>query len=522
MNRGLPENEYLATCLREARQVAKDDIIKSAELERATREKLTKANYLQEVIRGWYLLTTPLGAGTTTLWYGSFWSFLKHYLSDRFGDDGYCLSAESSLDLYASQNYIPSQVVILTKKKTNATVNLLYGTSLLLYTDPNFPDDRVEHDGINVFPLARAIVSLRPSYFTSQSVNAQIALKLVSIVDLSRALLSQNSQVASSRIVSAYRAMQFNENANRLEKDLDSIGISIKSENPFDDRKIIFDKSMKANAPAALRVEGLIKKMRDTVVDIFPKGDGDLKNKSTLQIIEKIYNEDAYHSLSIEGYQVTKELIAKVATNNFRPEINEEDKEQRNALAAKGYYDCFKSVYESVRKVIDGENAGKVFYDDLQTWYRHLFTPMVQAGILNAGDLAGYRNQPIYIKGSSHVPPNSSAVLDCMHVLEDFLCNEKEASARAVLGHFFLGYIHPYRDGNGRISRFLMNLNLISGGYNWTVIRVTRRKQYLAALEAASSSYDIEPFTRFILEEIKHWKGIVSEMEISSSSENGG
>ncbi|MCB0407570.1 MAG: hypothetical protein KDD34_05145, partial [Bdellovibrionales bacterium] len=67
-----------------------------------------------------------------------------------------------------------------------------------------------------------------------------------------------------------------------------------------------------------------------------------------------------------------------------------------------------------------------------------------------------------------------------------------------------------------------MNLNLISGGYNWTVIRVTRRKQYLAALEAASSSYDIEPFTRFILEEIKHWKGIVSEMEISSSSENGG
>ncbi|MCB0411821.1 MAG: hypothetical protein KDD22_04805, partial [Bdellovibrionales bacterium] len=65
-----------------------------------------------------------------------------------------------------------------------------------------------------------------------------------------------------------------------------------------------------------------------------------------------------------------------------------------------------------------------------------------------------------------------------------------------------------------------MNLNLISGGYNWTVVRVTKRKQYLAALEAASSSYDIEPFTRFIIEEMKHWKKIETEMELDSEGEN--
>lgn len=28
---------------------------------------------------------------------------------------------------------------------------------------------------------------------------------------------------------------------------------------------------------------------------------------------------------------------------------------------------------------------------------------------------------------------------------------------RAVLGHFFFVYIHPYMDGNGRLGRFLMN-----------------------------------------------------------------
>lgn len=502
MKPDLPENKYLASCLRKAHQAAKDNIIKSADLDRVTREKLTKARYLSEVIRGWYLLTTPLGAGSTTLWYGSFWSFLTHYLSDRFGSDGFCLSPESSLDLYTSQNYIPSQIVILTKKKTNTTVNLLYGTSLLFYTDPNFPKDREWHEGLNVFPLAKAIVSLQPSYYISKSVNAQVALKLVSIVNLSRALLDQNTQLSSSRVVGAYKAMSFNKEADRLEKDLDSIGISIKSDNPFDKSKIIFNNSMKANTPAALRVEGLIKQMRDTVIEIFPPEVVEQKVKSTLQTIERIYKEDAYHSLSIEGYQVTEELIEKVTQNSFRPGLNEEDKSQRDALAAKGYYDCFKSVSNSVAKVIGGENAGVVFNDDLQTWYRKMFTPMVQAGVLKASELAGYRNQPVYIKGSSHVPPNSSSVLDCMEVLADFLCNEKQASVRAVLGHFFLGYIHPYHDGNGRISRFLMNLNLISGGYNWTIIRATRRGQYLKSLEVASSKYDIEPFARFIVEEM--------------------
>lgn len=374
MDRDLSENEFLSQCLAEARGVAKDNIIKSADLDRATREKLTKANFLSEVIRGWYLLTTPLGAGTTTLWYENFWSFLKHYLRDRFGSDGYCLSAESSVDLYASQNVIPSQVVVLTKKKTNTTVTLLFDTSVLLYTDPNFPDENTELDGLTVFPLARAIIALQPSYYTRKSVNAQIALKLVPIVELSRELLNLNSSLISSRVVGAYKAMQLNEQANRLEKDLDSIGTRIKSDNPFDDRKIIFDKSMKANSPAALRVEGLIKKMRDAVVDIFPPSEGIHKDKKTLQIIERIYKKDAYHSLSIEGYQVTEELIEKVATNSFRPEASEQDREQRNALAAKGYYDCFKSVSASIERVLMGEDAGRVFYDDLQSWYRQLCT----------------------------------------------------------------------------------------------------------------------------------------------------
>jgi hypothetical protein len=42
---------------------------------------------------------------------------------------------------------------------------------------------------------------------------------------------------------------------------------------------------------------------------------------------------------------------------------------------------------------------------------------------------------------------------------------------------------------------------MASGGCPWTIIRVSRRREYMASLEAASCNGDIERFARFILEE---------------------
>jgi len=47
-----------------------------------------------------------------------------------------------------------------------------------------------------------------------------------------------------------------------------------------------------------------------------------------------------------------------------------------------------------------------------------------------------------------------------MPALFDLLEHEPEPGARAVLGHWLFGYIHPYPDGNGRMARFLMNAML--------------------------------------------------------------
>ncbi len=54
---------------------------------------------------------------------------------------------------------------------------------------------------------------------------------------------------------------------------------------------------------------------------------------------------------------------------------------------------------------------------------------------------------------SRHVPPRYEAVRDLMPAFFSLLNDEEEPSVKAVLGHFYFVYIHPYIDGNGRPGR---------------------------------------------------------------------
>ena len=211
-------------------------------------------------------------------------------------------------------------------------------------------------------------------------------------------------------------------------------------------------------APIVRRMQALWESFRTPVIEVFPKAPRLPKNKkSYLTFVEGIYRDDAYHSLSIEGYHVTPELIARVQAGNWNPAENEEDRKNRDALAARGYWLASQKVKEAIEKIIGGENAGKLVRAAHRDWYRELFQPSVQAGLIGPAALAGYRRQPVFLRGSRHVPPRADVLNDAMPALFDLLEEEAEPSVRAVLGHWIFGYVHPYPDGNGRVARFLMN-----------------------------------------------------------------
>jgi Fic family protein len=290
--------------------------------------------------------------------------------------------------------------------------------------------------------------------------------------------------------------------ADEIAGTMHAAGYVIQEADPFTERSMV-SFGARETSPYVGRLRLMWAAMREPVLGIFPNPPGLPKNIGPyLARVDDTYRSDAYHSLSIEGYQVSAALIERVRSGDWNPDNNEQDRQNRNALAARGYWQAFQSVKRSVEEVLRGANAGAVADHDHATWYRQLFGPSVGTGILKAADLAGYRNGPVHIRRSMHVPPGCEALREILPEFFDLLQQEQEPAVRVVLGHFFFVWAHPYFDGNGRIGRFLMNLMMASGGWPWTVIPVESRDTYMAALEDASVRQNIMPFARFIAERL--------------------
>lgn len=505
-------HEILAQALMTAKKTSGEKgAIKHSDLDPKSIQILKKGGWLTPVIKGWYLLNKPEDSGTTTVWYVGFWAFVKAYLEDRFGTDGYCLSAEASVSLLTAEEHIHNQVTVITQKNSNQTIELPFDTSLLLYTDTkNFPESIQKLNGLNVMSLPLALCRLSPAYFRSKPLNIEIALRsLNSVSDLSRVLLENGLVTSASRLAGAFEALGEKRNAKQITEDMTAAGYELESQNPFEKHTPLLTNSNRIRSPYVGRVLALWKKMRTDIIEIFPQAPGLVpkENKNFINLIRERYTQDAYHSLSIEGYEVSKELIEKIQKGDWSPEASRDDLDHKNAMAAKGYLETFNLVLNSIKKVLrKDKTASEVFYEDLQDWYRALFSASVQAGIVRPADLAGYRSNPVYIKNARHVPPRPEAVTDAMETLFLLLKDEEHEGVKAILGHFIFVYIHPYMDGNGRIARFLMNLMLTSGGYDWTIIRTESRSQYMKALDAASSEGDIKPFAKLVKQEMEFWE----------------
>lgn len=219
--------QALAAALQRVRDIAVDGVVRGPDIGRPDRLLLTKRGFLVEIIKGWYALTTPLAeAGDTTFWHAHFWGFASAYLRHRFRN-GYSLSAEHSLDLWTGNLQTPTQLIIIAGKGGTSTLKLPNGTSLLVYEDKkNLPRLTEIRQGVQVMPLAYALVRVSPAFFRHAATNAELALRLVRADDLSRVLLgATGSLAAAGRLVGAFRHCGLTESADRLVADLTAAGL---------------------------------------------------------------------------------------------------------------------------------------------------------------------------------------------------------------------------------------------------------------------------------------------------------
>ena len=474
--------------------------IRTRDLSRTHRERLLRNGFIREVMKGWYIPTRPGERdGDSTAWYASFWDFCAAYLRARFGED-WCLSPEQSLSLHGGNRAVPEQLLVRTPKGGNKPTTLLHGTSIFdMRLNMPREQDVIEQDGLRLFSLPAALIEASPGFFTQHPTDARTALAAVADPsELLRRQLEGGHSAIAGRLAGAFRNIGRTRIANDIVSAMKAADYEIREQDPFAQR-IEPAIPPRERSPYANRIRLMWRQMREAVAENFPEAPGVPNDiEAYMARVENIYVTDAYHSLSIEGYRVSAELIERVRSGTWNPDVSEQDREHVDALAARGYWQAFQVVKKSVRAVLENQNPGTVADDDHGSWYREMFAPSVTAGIMRPESLAGYRGGQVFIRRSMHVPLPPHALGDAMQAFFEMLQQEDHPAARVVLGHFVFVYIHPYMDGNGRMGRFLMNVMLASGGYPWTVVPIERRDAYMAALEEASARENIVPFARFL------------------------
>jgi hypothetical protein len=428
------------------------------------------------------------------------WNLARDFLASLFGTN-YCLAADASLLLHARSLSPPDQLTVMTTSESLRIKDSPTGLDVFAFRDePGFPSKTVEICGLMAMTLEEALLRVGEGFFRNNSDSARRALSAIKDGLQICTLLDEGRADVAGRLAGAFRANGQTVISNQIYWKMLELGCNIAVTNPFERRKVRMEIEP---SPYENRIREMWSNMREAVLKSFPQKSDLIPNPgATVSAMDGSYIRDAFNSLSIEGYRVTPEFVGSMRRPDWRTSEESTDHRLEDQLAARGYFQAFCRVRRTVEHLLNGESAA-IIRQDHRDWYEALFGPSVLVGIAHPLDLKGYRNHPVYIAGSHHVPPSPETVPAAMATLFDLLEGEPDPAVRAVLGHFIFTFIHPYGDGNGRLARLLMNSMLFTGGYPWAVISVRRRTDYLSTLEAASCHGDITPFAEHVASEMR-------------------
>ena len=341
--------EKLAASLEELRQLQEDKkvvAIKSSEISRVHRERLSKNGFLKEVSRGWYIVTDPEDIpGDSTSWYTSYWNFCSRYLENKYKGQ-YCISPEQSLLLHVGNAVVPEQLITRSPNGPNKVIPLLHDTSLLeLKGELPDKDNIGKINDVRVFNLESSLINIQPVMFKTNAIEIIAALSMIKDASQILAPLLDGSHTRpAGRLAGAFRKIGQDKTADEIIKTMRSLDHNVTEANPFE-QEISTDLIDKTKSPYVNRIQLMWSEYRKVVIKYFPKGQNQqITVNEYLNSVDQIYTTDAYHSLSIERYRVSSELIELVRGGEWNPDDNASHQELKNAMAARGYYGTTQQV----------------------------------------------------------------------------------------------------------------------------------------------------------------------------------
>jgi fido (protein-threonine AMPylation protein) len=196
-----------------------------------------------------------------------------------------------------------------------------------------------------------------------------------------------------------------------------------------------------------------------------------------------------YESNRIEGNTLTMQETHMVVNQG----ITIGGKSMREHLEAINHSEAIDYLYDLVARRMD-------FNERVLKELHHLVLKGIDRE--NAGK---YRNVPVRIGGASFVPAQPYLVPKLMEDVFVFYVENKDIMHPVVLAaemHERIVTVHPFIDGNGRTSRLVMNLILLSHGYTIANLKGdnTSRLRYYTALEKCQVAHDKSAFIQLIAE----------------------
>lgn len=129
-----------------------------------------------------------------------------------------------------------------------------------------------------------------------------------------------------------------------------------------------------------------------------------------------------------------------------------------------------------------------------------------------------YRHDSVFVVGSQveHSGIDFKRLPECMGALVDFINSEDEINdlLKAAMVHFYMEYLHPYFDGNGRMARLVHLWFLVQRGYETALFVpfssciMSSRKKYYNAFTLVEDNYkltgvlDVTPFLKYFVDEV--------------------
>ncbi len=255
----------------------------------------------------------------------------------------------------------------------------------------------------------------------------------------------------------------------------------------------------------SFRKNGTIKKKEKYLGTTLPKN---------IEKIKEEFQKEFYQETWFNRFDIIKEQFIK-EKRNIPPSLEKKQTEQfattftyntnrieGSTITLRETADILeRGISPSQRPVEDIKEteAHKKVFTDMLAYKKEITLPTVlywhkQLFQDTKPDAAGkIRQHPVGISGSKFLPPYP---IELDFLLRDFFdwYHENKKTLHPVqlagLAHLKFVTIHPFGDGNGRLSRLLMNYVLHKNGYPMLIIPYSQRKSYYTALERSQLKKD--------------------------------